>query len=93
MMKLMVAAVGMTAMILAGCSSSDSHREPHPKTEKARMAKEIDPVCGMEVNTAGAPSEKFHGQTWYFCSEPCETQFRSAPAAYVTPVHREAEVK
>ena len=102
MMKLLAAmSVGL---ILAGCAgrttSDDTTRDTvHPKGQ-ARMTA-VDPVCGMEVNTASrAPSERFQGQTWWFCSDGCEMQFRSAPAAYVPGPRpdlqtetREAEVK
>lgn len=95
MMKLL--AVLSVGVILAGCSrpatSDQTTRETvHPKGQVRSW--EVDPVCGMEVNTAtAAPREKFQGETWWFCSEGCETQFKSAPAAYVPGPRPDLEAK
>lgn len=44
----------------------------------------IDPVCGMEVNPASASgSHKYAGETYYFCSQNCLTQFRTDPPKYL----------
>jgi uncharacterized membrane protein YraQ (UPF0718 family)/YHS domain-containing protein len=41
----------------------------------------IDPVCGMRVETANAPSRKLHeGQMLYFCSDRCRLRHRPAEA-------------
>lgn len=48
----------------------------------------IDPVCGMEVNTASAHyTSEYHGKTYYFCGAGCKTTFDQNPAAYVTVMH------
>ncbi|HWO94154.1 MAG TPA: YHS domain-containing protein [Dehalococcoidia bacterium] len=46
------------------------------------MAK--DPVCGMDVqeNQAAATSQ-YQGQTYYFCSTSCKTNFDRDPQKYV----------
>ena len=36
----------------------------------------VDPICGMEVETASALSAEKDGQTFYFCSAGCQTKFR-----------------
>src|SRR5215469_12339095 len=43
----------------------------------------IDPVCGMQVETAnaGARSER-DGQTFWFCSDHCRHRFEADPARY-----------
>lgn len=47
------------------------------------MATERDPVCGMQVETSEAPGQSdFEGQTFYFCSEACQTRFDDNPAQF-----------
>ena len=44
----------------------------------------IDPVCGMQVETAHAPASTLHaGRPWYFCSDRCGHRFESDPDRYV----------
>ena len=38
----------------------------------------IDPVCGMSVDRAKAPSAERDGRTYYFCSEHCRHEFQGA---------------
>jgi len=46
----------------------------------------IDPVCGMEVETEGAPYVAEHdGVTYYFCGRGCLLDFREDPAHYLDP--------
>jgi len=43
----------------------------------------VDPVCGMQVESAGAAgSEEHGGRQYYFCSVGCQKKFRSDPARY-----------
>ena len=51
------------------------------KGEKTEAIK--DPVCGMEVSDIKkAPSEKYKGKVYYFCSKKCEKDFKKNPAPY-----------
>ena len=44
-----------------------------------------DPVCGMEVDPAGAFASRQHmGQTFYFCSQSCVDSFDRDPHRYMT---------
>src|SRR5262245_30433205 len=43
----------------------------------------VDPVCGMTVDPASAPSHAHAGQTYYFCCTGCQGRFRESPAAYL----------
>jgi Cu2+-exporting ATPase len=47
----------------------------------------------MEVPTQASPRETYEGRTYYFCSEGCEEEFKSSPAAYLRPAHPDAENK
>ncbi|MGH2468081.1 MAG: YHS domain-containing protein [Candidatus Limnocylindrales bacterium] len=50
------------------------------------MATAIDPVCGMDVETEGAPLRLEHaGTTYYFCGRGCLLEFGDAPERFVGP--------
>ncbi|HUS62218.1 MAG TPA: permease [Acidimicrobiales bacterium] len=43
----------------------------------------IDPVCGMQVQTANAPASTVHeGQAIWFCSDRCRERFEADPTRY-----------
>ncbi|MEK7246694.1 MAG: YHS domain-containing protein [Pseudomonadota bacterium] len=46
-------------------------------------AKDVDPVCGMTVETATAKSAVHGGAVHYFCSQVCREKFEANPAAYL----------
>jgi hypothetical protein len=44
----------------------------------------LDPVCGMQVQTAHAPASFSHdGHTVYFCSDHCRQRFEADPEKFV----------
>lgn len=45
-------------------------------------AKDIDPVCGMTIDTAGAKSAVQNGHVYYFCSQDCRQKFEASPISY-----------
>ena len=48
----------------------------------------IDPVCGMQVETANAPAASLvDGTRYFFCSDRCKERFDAAPARFLLP-HR-----
>jgi Cu+-exporting ATPase len=48
------------------------------------MAIEIDPVCGMEVDTATSQLSLAHDErTYWFCGKGCLLDFRDDPAAFL----------
>ena len=56
---------------------------PESAPEKSEEAA-IDPVCGMEVEIAGANYvASFQGRTFYFCSAGCQREFQKEPARYL----------
>ena len=54
-----------------------------PPTPSASAASAMDPVCGLRVDTADAPSTKYGGQTYYFCSIKHRDLFASNPAKFL----------
>jgi Cu+-exporting ATPase len=50
------------------------------------MAIEIDPVCGMAVDTTTSQLSLEHeGTTYWFCGKGCLLDFRDSPATYLDP--------
>ncbi len=50
------------------------------------MAIEIDPVCGMAVDTTTSQLSLEHdGRTYWFCGKGCLLEFRDDPAAFLSP--------
>jgi len=48
------------------------------------QASVVDPVCGMEIDSATAAAHMEHrGSTYYFCSKGCAAKFRSEPEKYL----------
>ena len=48
-----------------------------------RTQKTTDPVCGMNVDPATAPSLEHDGVTYYFCSAHCAKSFQATPSEFV----------
>jgi Cu+-exporting ATPase len=47
------------------------------------MAKQTDPVCGMQVEGQSAAGKSEHnGETYYFCSAGCKERFDQEPERY-----------
>lgn len=47
------------------------------------MAKQTDPVCGMQIEEADAAGRAEHeGRTYYFCSSECQRKFEENPENY-----------
>jgi YHS domain-containing protein len=58
------------------------------KMATTKNKKQIDPVCGMEVDPANAAAMTcYNGRTIFFCAEGCKTAFEQNPKAYPT-AHR-----
>jgi YHS domain-containing protein len=48
------------------------------------MATEIDPVCGMSVDTTTSQLSLDHdGRTYWFCSKGCLLDFQDDPQAFL----------
>lgn len=46
---------------------------------------EIDPVCGMSVDTETAQyTSDYKGKRYYFCSPGCKSDFENDPEHYLT---------
>jgi xanthine dehydrogenase accessory factor len=78
----------IAAAILAEIVRLKAEGELHGVAVGAGIAaghEEIDPVCGMTVEVAGARYRSVHdGRTYYFCSAGCQASFETDPASYVS---------
>ncbi len=59
-------------------------RQEQPKEQNqskpARSNTAVDPVCGMDVTTAGnAERLEKNGHVYYFCSSECREQYEASP--------------
>ncbi len=53
------------------------------------MAIAIDPVCGMEVDTATSLLSLEHdGTIYWFCGKGCLLEFKDDPDKYLDPDHQ-----
>ena len=48
----------------------------------------VDPICGLKVHPADAPTTTYQGHPYYFCSEQHRQSFLKAPAKYVPKERR-----
>lgn len=46
-------------------------------------AQAVDPICGLKVDPADAPSATYQGHTYHFCSDQHRQSFLKQPAKYV----------
>ena len=50
----------------------------------------LDPVCGMQVETAHAPARAEHnGRVYHFCSDGCRDRFVASPERFTTATSRD----
>jgi YHS domain-containing protein len=77
---------GCGAHIMGHGHSGKHANEPHSTSDAAPMssapATAIDPVCGMNVQTATAKNAVAKGQVNYFCSAECRDKFEARPDSY-----------
>jgi YHS domain-containing protein len=74
-------------MMRFGCGAHimghGGHRRRHGENSRLPPAQDIDPVCGMTVETATAKSSAHKGHVYYFCSQTCREKFETAPETYL----------
>lgn len=68
-------------------------KSPTTGVGSAPTAIDIDPVCGMKVETATAKSTVHQGHVYYFCSAKCQETFEASPASFYKPVAEASHAK
>jgi YHS domain-containing protein len=80
------AAGNAPAAVGTGSAKADTHAAHATSAGEAAspagQAAAIDPVCGLTVNPADAPSATHQGQTYYFCSLQHQRSFLKEPPKY-----------
>ena len=71
-----------------GHSHGDSHAQGGGLSSGGNIRwvppeKDVDPVCGMTVETAKAKSAVHEGHVYHFCSQDCREKFEAVPASYL----------
>jgi Cu+-exporting ATPase len=52
-------------------------------SKEIKMATQLDPVCGMQVDDQkAAATSQYQGTTYYFCSSECKRKFDQQPQQY-----------
>jgi xanthine dehydrogenase accessory factor len=97
----MVAIVGVLAILrgkaapAAVAASEPTHALPDsaPRPASSAVGKFVNPVCGIEIDTA-APRhvERYEGTEYYFCCDGCWVTFRENPAKYAA-IHHAAKAR
>jgi len=65
-------------------SVSSCCSEKTAATEISTIKEQLDPVCGMRVDTARSESRfEFEGQSYYFCCQGCQNKFATNPGKYL----------
>ena len=71
------------------CCCSEPNKDPKDATSMTTVEPTrpptTDPVCGMTVDPAKAPSVENDGTKFYFCCQGCATKFQADPAKYLKP--------
>ena len=70
-MGLVIGVIGNSIKVKAKASTSQNKQTA------------VDPVCGMNVETAKAIKTDYRGKTYYFCSPHCQQLFEGSPQEYL----------
>jgi YHS domain-containing protein len=76
-------------LLRARASSRFPYTPPEYQRTEEAMAIAIDPVCGMEVDTATSElSFEYEGTTYWFCGRGCLLEFKDDPETYLSADHQ-----
>ncbi len=85
-------AVFFFMMMRGGCGGHvmghghHSHGGKVPEAGTRNAGTAIDPVCGMEVQTATGKTSVYHGKVYYFCSANHRDTFEVNPELYINQI-------
>ncbi|MDD5529642.1 MAG: YHS domain-containing protein [bacterium] len=75
---------------IVGCSylnlnfnKKEKEEKLPPKKEEDTSIRSIDPVCGTEVYKSHSLKLKYVDESYYFCSQDCESKFLKYPVKYI----------
>ncbi len=65
----------------------------HGKRERNDKAKDVDPVCGMEINVEQGYGKMHEGILYRFCSRSCLDKFEDEPDKYIKQTKKDGGVR
>jgi len=83
-----------TSQKVSSCCASPAKAAVEEKTSSccggahpsSVQSSEIDPVCGMSVDTSTDLKTEYKAKTYYFCNPSCLDKFKADPEFYLIPV-------
>ena len=73
---------GLILFLFVTCLSYTSCITINRIQEPQHLSSNIDPVCGMKVDTTAALKTEYNGGTYYFDSEECQQVFLKNPEKF-----------
>lgn len=74
---------GCGAHVMGHGHGGHSGGHSDPPGGRTPPTRDIDPVCGMNVETNSAKSSLYRGRVYYFCSAEHRDAFEAAPERYL----------
>ena len=89
LLSLLLFAAFFYLMMRFGCGAHMVHgkhgNDSSKLNDNSTVAKHIDPVCGMQVDTEQGYGKMHEGQLYRFCSRSCLDKFETNPGQYLDP--------
>lgn len=74
--------------VKSSCCGGHQHASAH---SHSTIETEIDPVCGMSVETSTDLKTDYQNKTYYFCNPSCLSKFKRDPEPYLIPLDQRAQ--
>ncbi len=68
------------------CCGGHQHHDHSQHDHMHHANTEIDPVCGMSVDTSTDLKTDYQGKSYYFCNPSCLEKFKHDPEQYLIPL-------
>lgn len=85
----LILAVVLASPVAAPFAVAQDAKKADPKPVKEAQ----DPVCGMMVDPATAPTSDYKGKKYYFCSIDEKKEFDKAPSTYIKVEKKDTKKK
>ena len=73
-----------TCAMESGSGAKKSTKASDTTKDPTKQDVVIDPVCGMDVETASSKyASDYEGKTYHFCNSSCKKAFDKAPGKYI----------
>lgn len=83
-MKFVSIVAFVACLVLWACNSNEKKGVDTSNIKVEQLASNIDPICRMDLNSAGINDTATYKGTMYgFCSSHCKNEFSSDPESYL----------